>query len=78
MRFPIMSIVYDDEGHTIFTEWGSRDAILIYLRNIINPSCHLLAPSPALPVNGEGVGRRPPPVYGGIEGGRLDAIPNFE
>ncbi|CAK0756732.1 hypothetical protein CCP3SC1_270010 [Gammaproteobacteria bacterium] len=43
-----------------------------------NPSCHLLAPSPALPVNGEGVDRRPPPVYGGIEGGRLDAIPNFE
>ncbi|CAK0762859.1 hypothetical protein CCP3SC1_390024 [Gammaproteobacteria bacterium] len=37
-----------------------------------------LPPSPALPVNGEGVGRRPPPVYGGIEGGRLDAIPNFE
>jgi hypothetical protein len=28
-------VMYDDEDHTTLTGWGSRDAILIYLRNVI-------------------------------------------
>ncbi|CAK0774792.1 hypothetical protein CCP3SC1_770005 [Gammaproteobacteria bacterium] len=56
-----------------------REGIKIRIKN--NSSCHLLAPSPALPVNGKGVGRRRgdwfrlrPLMFDGIEIWRIRGV----